>query len=127
LIDGTASLQYTIELAIAGKNDGPPSAAGAVVRLDKLRKHREAWDTLTWSQDDVITMARGHVWELFGGVLSQYGRENTFMFWQLPSTHRGIEAKHWSVHLGKYHIKVRDFTIDPTQDLLVIVESPNHM
>jgi len=107
--------------------DGPPSAVSLVDRLDKLRKHREAWDTLTWTQDDSIKIPRGNVWELYGGVLAQCRRENTIMFWQLPSTYRGIGARHWSVHLDENEIKVRDFSMDPSQDLLVVVESPSQM
>jgi hypothetical protein len=125
LIDETTQVQYTIELAIAGAVNGPASGLSIVDRLKRLRKHQEAWDTMTWTQDSFIKMTRGQVWELYGGVLAQGRPKSSFMFWQLPSTSRGTETKHWSVHLDDSEIKVRDFTIDPSQDLLVIVDCPS--
>ena len=122
LIDDTAQIQYAIELAVAGAVDGPPGGLTVIDRLNRLRTHQSAWDTMTWSQDSFIKRIRGHVWELYGGVLAQCNSANAFLFWQLPSASRGIEAKQWTICPDEREVKIRDFTIDPSQDLLVIID-----
>jgi len=121
LIEETAALQYKIELAASGMQDGPPSHVGSVARLANLTRYEESWNTLTWTQDQSISMTKGRCWELCGGVFAQHIPDtNTLKFWQLPSTHRGIETRHWSVPV--LDLTVRDFGMDAAQDLLVLIE-----
>lgn len=115
------SLQYKIELAIAGQEDGVYHSLFTRRRL--LRSHQHNWDTLHWTQDQRISMFRGGLWELYGNVLAQITRNGrTLHFKQLPSQSRSIEEKSWTVDISQF--RVRDFGIDPAQDLLIIIERP---
>jgi len=67
-------------------------------------------------------MRDGGLWELYGGVLAQQESDGAFHFLRLPSDLRSIEELRWSV-APNGHIAVRDFGIEPSQDLLALVES----
>ena len=67
-------------------------------------------------------MHAGGVWELYGGVLAQGTSPRGLTFTQLPSKLRGIEQKTWA--LDDVGVKIRDFGMDPAQDLLAIVVKP---
>ncbi|PBK77398.1 hypothetical protein ARMSODRAFT_949316 [Armillaria solidipes] len=121
LIDETVALVYTIELARHGHVDhaaAPPSTD----RLSQLREHNDAWNKLDGAWSDTIPMHPGRLWELFGNVLAQHSGSGSLIFTQLPSSTRFIERKEWSVPLSGLHI--RDFGMDPSQNLLVLIESP---
>ena len=121
LVDSMPSLQYKIELAIAGQEDGVHHSLFARRRL--LRRHQHNWDTLHWTHDQHITMFHGGLWELYGNVLAQITQDRcTLHFKQLASQSRGIEEKGWTVDVSQF--RVRDFGIDPAQDLLIILERP---
>ncbi|KAF8807737.1 hypothetical protein BYT27DRAFT_7189834 [Phlegmacium glaucopus] len=127
LIKDTASLQYIIELAAAGQTNGPEaSGTSSADRLEALKKHQSSWGSLNWSRELRIPMESGGLWELYGGVLAQSTAEGTLTFTQLPSDLRSIEEKVWTLgpNLG---LVLRDFGMDPSQDLLVLIEieSPN--
>ncbi|KAH8099418.1 hypothetical protein BXZ70DRAFT_943596 [Cristinia sonorae] len=122
IVDTDAYLQYKIELAVAGMEDGPPSSATPSERLQLLREHRKAWNEMRFNSSEDIPMSAGGVWELFGGVLAQGIPPKGMSFNQLPSKLRGIESKAWALHdLG---VKIRDFGMDPASDLLVLVVKP---
>jgi hypothetical protein len=125
LINDSAALQYIIELAAAGQVNGPEApGTSSASRLEALQKHQSSWDNLKWSRELRIPMERGGLWELYGGVLAQSTAEGTLTFTQLPSDLRSIEEKVWT--LGpNFGVAIRDFGMDPSQDLLVLVESPN--
>ena len=68
-------------------------------------------------------MFHGGLWELYGNVLAQITQDGrTLHFKQLPSQSRAIEEKGWTVDISQF--RMRDFGIDPAQDLLIIVERP---
>ncbi|KAG7450677.1 uncharacterized protein BT62DRAFT_529398 [Guyanagaster necrorhizus] len=120
LIDETVALVYTIELDRHGHVDNS-SVLPSTDRLDRLREHNAAWNKLdgAWSGD--IPKFQGHVWELFGNVLAQHSGSGSLVFTQLPSSTRFIEQKEWSVSLSG--LPIRDFGMDPSQDLLVLIET----
>lgn len=112
-----------MELELSGMEDGPPSGMVAAERLQCLREHQSAWAKLRYSQSHVIQMERGNVWELYGNVLAQGRGPRSLAFYQIPSAIRGIEAKSWVVeNLG---VDVRDFGMDPAEDLLVFIARLN--
>ncbi|KZT05998.1 uncharacterized protein LAESUDRAFT_680684 [Laetiporus sulphureus 93-53] len=123
LVKTAALLQYKVDLAVAGMEDGPPSIESPAERLQLLKKHQEAWRSLNFKDDKIIPMLKGEVWELYGGVLAQARSSNTLSFRQLPSIMRGIEEKEWVVEAMGFEI--RDFTMDPSQDLLVVIQKPS--
>lgn len=106
--------------------DGLSSSLCAADRLERLNQRQAAWDELTWAEDKCIETLTGQVWELYGGVLAlSTADRRTLSFRQLPSHHRGIEEKTWTVDVS--NLNLRDFTIDPSQDLLVIVGRPRRV
>ncbi|KAF4623257.1 hypothetical protein D9613_002126 [Agrocybe pediades] len=121
----TAQLQLIIELAVAGKINGNYDAASSSARLQLLKAHQSAWRSLRWKKELKIPMKSGGLWELFGGVLGQSDEDNSLYFYRLPSELRNIEAKEWSLSAGDIDVHVRDFAMDPSLDLLVLVEAPD--
>ncbi|KAL0578615.1 Amino-acid acetyltransferase, mitochondrial [Marasmius crinis-equi] len=121
LVDESSLLQYILELAIAGNEDGEHCPWPAAEKLSALRSHQRGWDKLKWNRELQYPMEDGNIWELFGNVLAQRNRAGWLMFRQLPSRSRGIEEREWKV---KPQIRVRDMGMDPSQDLLVLVEAP---
>jgi hypothetical protein len=99
--------------------DGPQSTLTWADRRDRLRAHQAAWRDLNWTAEKEIPMMQGGVWELYGGVLAQARSRETLCFTQLPSRIRGIEEKEWELKLP---ITVRDFAMEPSLDLLVVIE-----
>uniref|UniRef100_A0A0W0FGW4 F-box domain-containing protein n=1 Tax=Moniliophthora roreri TaxID=221103 RepID=A0A0W0FGW4_MONRR len=122
LVDDSSNLQHKIELSITQKEDGIYSPLTVAEKLRALRNHQRAWDRLEWKQDKCVPMAGGSLWELFGNVLAQQDDSGSILFRQLPSRYRGIEEKEWRIQPDIP--RVRDFGMDPSQDLLVLIEAP---
>ncbi|KAF5384977.1 hypothetical protein D9615_001390 [Tricholomella constricta] len=122
LIGSTSSLQLIVELHAAGQDMEPNGTASSVIRLELLKQRTAAWDELKYTKDHRIPMSSGNLWELYGGVLAQSTAEKTIIFRRLPSLCRSIEEVEWT--LDAFGFPVRDFGMDPSQDLLVIVEAP---
>ncbi|RPD76028.1 hypothetical protein L226DRAFT_461728 [Lentinus tigrinus ALCF2SS1-7] len=120
LVDDDTSLQYIIELGAAGMEDGPSSTLTPSARLALLRERQSAWKSLTWRSEATYPMTIGEYWELYGGVLAQEEGGKKLVFRQLPSAIRGIEAREWEIRDAGTDIQ--DFSMDPAQDLLVVVE-----
>jgi hypothetical protein len=107
---------------MANMDDGPPSSISKADRLKLLRAHQMAWKNLTWTKKSVVSynpIADDILWKCLGGVLgSAYNRSLRFI--QVPSVFRGIKEKEWTIEdIG---FRVEDFTMDPSQDLLVALE-----
>jgi len=121
---GTASLQYIIELALGCQRDVPQCPMSSASKLERLKQHRMAWKNLKYSREYQIPMGDGNLWELSGGVLAQNTSDGTIQFYQLASDLRFIEEKIWTIgpNLG---VAIRDFGMDPSQDLLVLVQDPD--
>ncbi|KAK7694783.1 hypothetical protein QCA50_001971 [Cerrena zonata] len=120
IITEAATLQYKVELVLSGMEDGPRGGMVAAERLQCLREHQSAWGELRFSQSHMIEKENGSTWELYGNVLAQGKNHRSIAFYQLPSAIRGIEAKSWEVQ--NLDTDVRDFGMDPAEDLLVFVE-----
>lgn len=120
LIKDSAALQYKIDLAAHAMDDIPSSTLSTAAKRDMLVKHTHAMQE--WSDEYVIQktipLLEGPLWELCGGVLAQSDGRRDLDFWQLPSKIRGVSAKEWSVTVD---FDTADFTLDPSQDLLVAV------
>lgn len=119
-------MQYIIELAAAGQTNGPEVISGTTSssRLEALKNHQSSWGSLKWSRELRIPMEDGGLWELYGGILAQSTEEGASLtFIQLPSDLRSIEEKAWT--LADLGLVVRDFGMDPSQDLLVLIERPD--
>ena len=100
--------------------DGRPSTLTPAERLSILRVRQDAWDGLVWTAEEDVTMHQGGVWELYGNVLAQAQGERTLHFKQIPSAIRGIQGIEWTI--PDVGCKMRDFGMDPAQDLLVVIQ-----
>ena len=121
LVDSTPTLQYTIELALAGQEDGGRCQLSA--RREMLKLHQKGWTELAWTAELSVPMLDGDIWELCGSVLAESNDDPLIIrFYQLPSKSRGIEQKEWSIPATEF--QPDDIGMDPDQDLLVIIEKP---
>ncbi|KAG2369407.1 hypothetical protein BDR07DRAFT_1323501 [Suillus spraguei] len=104
--------------------DGIRSQLTATSRLTLLKERDASWNALKWRETRDIPVLQGDIiWELCGGIFAQSSLppEGTLRLFRLPSQYRNIQASSWRVPLLK---NSREFTIDPAQDLLVLVENP---
>ncbi|KIJ08313.1 hypothetical protein PAXINDRAFT_139363 [Paxillus involutus ATCC 200175] len=122
VVEQNALLQYTIELAISGMQNGPPSAMGHANRLTALRNSQTAWNKLQWTGTKDIPLLQGNLYELSGGIFVQSNHLGGLEFRRLPSHYRGIDEHVWSLDLPD--VDLRDFALDPAQDLLVLIARP---
>jgi hypothetical protein len=103
-------------------DDGPPSSVTTADRLKLLRDHQVAWKNLAWTK---ISIFPSHGLKLFtrmlvGGVLGLTSQSGfSIHFTQVPSSFRGIEERSWTIEIS---FQVGYFTMDPSQDLLVVFE-----
>lgn len=100
--------------------DGSNYTMSSTDRLACLKKHQHAWDNLQYSSKFIVPLQQGNVWELYGGVLAQGLGSHSLVFTQLPSEIRGIALNSWKIEALPF--EMRDFAIDPTQNLLVVIE-----
>lgn len=84
-----------------------------------MRRYERAWRNLEYSSHIKYPSAGGNLWELYNGVWGHNTVEdNVFEFIRLPSELRKIPERRWEVALD---IIPRDFTFEPSHDLLVLV------
>ncbi|KAI0271411.1 hypothetical protein BC834DRAFT_441182 [Gloeopeniophorella convolvens] len=118
-IDETAALQYKIALFASGMEDGPPGPLSAHERLELLRQYEMSWRGVQWNEHTVVPVPEGSLWELYGNVWAHSRDEDAIELVQIPSRLRGIPLRRWTLNLD---FSLRDFGMDPSQDLLVAVE-----
>ncbi|KAI0059036.1 hypothetical protein BV25DRAFT_1829344 [Artomyces pyxidatus] len=128
IVDGTASLQYIIELGGSGLREGPLSGASTKERKAMLDKYNTAWRNLEWTSHTKLTETRGNEWQLSGGIWGQLDasveHENAIYLYRLSSHLRGIEERRWVL---QFVLEVYTFSMDPSQDLLVLIHThPDH-
>lgn len=122
----TSTIQYRILLGIAGYKDGPDSHPMPVAeRLTTFRALQKAFSRLDFPTKSQVEMfGDTPTYELQGGVYLQ-GRHPPNALDQTI----GVNA--WSFHnpimphawrLPDFKGPVRDFTLDPAQDLLVVIK-----
>ncbi|KAM6504241.1 hypothetical protein JOM56_001184 [Amanita muscaria] len=122
LIDSTTSLQYKIELAVTGQQDG--SYGDMFTRREMLKMHQKRWDGLQWTE--VLRVPKvPNYWGLYGGVFAQVrSMPYTSHLKRIPSQSRGIKEKNWILDLSTVlgeGARMENFGMDPGQDLLVII------
>ena len=123
-------LQYALELAADKMIDGPrgPGTLTTSARYELLLDRRRRWRQLDWQRLDTISLpGTCQAYELVGGVFaksmggmgfdSTSGSKHLIMSW-LPT--RTNEAHH--IVREDLGIASRDFAIDPTQDLIALVD-----
>lgn len=119
IISGSTHLGYKIELFASHMEDNGHSSMDTISRLNLLREHNRVWNDMKWTSYGSIPMCDGHCWEFSGGILAQSTHEREIFFAQLPCKLKGIAERRWSV---PFDFRVRDFTLDNSQDLIVLLE-----
>ncbi|KAJ3798225.1 hypothetical protein GGU11DRAFT_820755 [Lentinula aff. detonsa] len=126
-INDSSALQFTIELSRCRMNAAPTSELSFASRLRLLRDREYAWRTLNPKSRHQLKLAHsGTIYEFAGGVYGvgkEIERRTAFItFYDLPSVASGTQR---SIKHTFSETNVVDFTMDPAQDLLVLV-SMNH-
>ncbi|KDQ64293.1 hypothetical protein JAAARDRAFT_27918 [Jaapia argillacea MUCL 33604] len=91
-------------------------------RLAMLKNYQKSWLSLAWSEEQSLTTRRSRVWEIAGGAWGSSTGDASLSFTQLPSVSRGIPFRQWSIK--DVGFSIRDFCMDPSQDLLTALELP---
>lgn len=126
LVETSASIRYQIEREVANVVHGESCLSSADC-LTLLKKTEYNWATLRFSRVEEVKSRQGNLWELFGGVLAFSLRPsdhfNTYeglSFTELPSAVRATASE--TRRLTNLGSNIRDFGMDPAQDLLIIIE-----
>jgi hypothetical protein len=118
-------LEYQLELAVAGMHDVEGQDLAVADRLAQLKTVQDGWSNLRFRQRRQIPFNPERVWEMFGGVLAQGIPGPTvcgLAFTELPSAVNRASGHTWKHRdLG---VDIRDFAMDPAQDLLVLIDPP---
>jgi len=131
VINDSSKLQYAVELAkrrmvsILQVSDKMPYAS----RLRLLRDREQAWKKLSWNGRYKLKLPpTGSVYEFVGGYYGN-GKEDdhkitaSISFLELPSSDpisaASSDLKTWTHSM--LDITIIDFTMDPSQDLLVLI------
>ncbi|KAJ3822532.1 hypothetical protein F5880DRAFT_1613722 [Lentinula raphanica] len=123
IINESSALQFTIELSRCRMVPNLTSELSFSARLRLLRDRENAWKTLNPTSRHQMKLAHsGTIYEFSGGVYG-VGKESNhrtayITFYDLPSSASG-EQLSTTHHFPD--VNVVDFTMDPTQDLLVLV------
>ncbi|CAA7268241.1 unnamed protein product [Cyclocybe aegerita] len=129
----SSRIQYTIELARHRMVSllSPSASPAFATRLKLLRDRERAWKYMDWKKRHTLKLPpTGSVYEFVGGLYGN-GREDdsrataSISFLELPSTDGMFfgepprELQMWTHAMGD--VTIIDFTMDPSQDLLVLV------
>jgi hypothetical protein len=131
MIQKSSPLQFTIALEkwrMVSVSDARDLACS--VRLHSLREREHAWQSLGWRSKYTVKLPNtGSIYEFIGGVYGNGGetetkRTTSLAFYQLPSSRlmepcQPVVPRSWVHYLAD--LTIADFTMDPLQDLLVLV------
>ncbi|KIL61348.1 hypothetical protein M378DRAFT_166998 [Amanita muscaria Koide BX008] len=121
VIDSSPHYHWKSELALAGMEDGYNYSLAS--SREMLAEHQAGWNNLRWTNEEWVQIHEHGYWELCGNVLAQQSEDGSALqFMRLPSKSREVTVAKWTVH-GKI-FQMHDFCIDPSQDLLIVIEQP---
>ena len=112
-------MQYIIELGANGM-EATSYTLPHVDLLQKLRDRLKAWEQLDRKKFRVIPsgdFGECRAYELVAGTFSTSNGSNLFVIWLPSATHDGRVLRRETIGLS-----VRDFAIDPTEDIIVFLE-----
>ncbi|THH03402.1 hypothetical protein EW145_g6285 [Phellinidium pouzarii] len=130
------SLQYKIELGADGLVNGPSGGLPVPERIRALHARRAAWRSLAFRRKVTIPVpGECHAYELVGGVFAKaMHRDGSLGMGLTPNPgSRHFNMIKLPTPTGESETVVRedigmlcrDFAIDPTQDLIALVEQPD--
>jgi hypothetical protein len=129
LVQGSVELQYIVELGLNHMIDGPriPGSKPIAERLELLRYQRRRWQKLDWSKQNIKAMeGRFSAYEFVDGAFATLmwtsPDANRLNLTFLPSRDKEVASIEWD-GLG---FPVKDFAIDPSQDLMMLMRVFDH-
>ncbi|KAF9505942.1 hypothetical protein BS47DRAFT_1489590 [Hydnum rufescens UP504] len=122
-IDESSATQYAIRLTKHGYKDSPRAQDGpyssTASRLKAFEDHIKRWGSLDWIEERIRLPEKSLPWkELAGGILA-FSHCKSITCIKLPSRICQSPLRTWT---HKSDFEILSFTIDPSQDLLVLVE-----
>ena len=122
IVDQSSASQYIIRLAMFGYTDGhgiqDERFSTSASRLREVYDHINRWKHLDYLEDRIkIPGASRH--EILAGGVFAYETQSTLNFLGFPSRIRQSPLRSWSFNND---LNARDFTIVPSEDLLILAE-----
>ena len=121
LLRDSLSLQYKIELALDGLEDGEPGGLPIIKRIQALRHRRQCWRTFDFSFQRVITVPERRQYTYAGTHFAWFNAEGVLQVLQIPSQVKGVPEKLFTVPVDVDATRVVDMLADPGSDLLVLI------
>ena len=112
-------MQYIIELGANGM-EATSYTLPHIDLLQKLRDRLKAWERLDCKRFRIIPsgdFGECRAYELVAGTFSTSNGSNLYVIWLPSATHDGRILRRETIGLS-----VRDFAIDPTEDIIVFLE-----
>ncbi|KAF8333538.1 uncharacterized protein EI90DRAFT_3052317 [Cantharellus anzutake] len=121
VIDSSLLLQYLTELGCHGKVEGCSANLTTAEKLQELLLHEHRWGNLEPHSVCEIEPPTNHIYEFACSVIGTGPRRSpmSLFFAELPSAVHGTPVRTWT-HQDP-SLLLRDFTMDPSQDLLVLL------
>nr|GAT54093.1 predicted protein [Mycena chlorophos] len=124
LIKHSSAVQYAVALELAGLSDISNSsfATSSSARLGALLAYNDAWKNIDPESRAFQTHCKltGKYWELVGNVFATYSADDGFAFTRIPCAIKSLQPNYWK--LPVFAGSIVDFSMDLSQDLLVVVE-----
>ncbi|KAJ7607790.1 hypothetical protein DFH06DRAFT_1249610 [Mycena polygramma] len=123
-VKSTPELQCTLELWADGMVRGHSGALTCTETLEALRERRRAWKDLEWTSKTVVeiqSLLSCRAYELVGGVFAQQHEGPEFHVISLSDIMDDPRSVKVTRTMGPDLHDFQDFTIDPTQDLVVFL------
>ncbi|TCD64829.1 hypothetical protein EIP91_003577 [Steccherinum ochraceum] len=130
IVDSSIALHYKTELEADGLEDGADTSKSVTEKLRILESQREAFDASQFTSCQIFSLPRDtnrleSEWHLSGNLIAWKQLPSQLMVTQIPSALKGIPAKQWLLDGVDWRTVVY-FAIDPSQDLLVLLETRGH-
>jgi hypothetical protein len=121
ILKSSSLLAYTLQLHYDGlKEVGTPPSSHFELAESLLRR-RQAWFSVKWPGLTTYRMQRTvQAYEFVGGAFAVTDGHNLEVVW-LP-TSNNINVKHLKFQ-NLTGLEIRDITMDPTQDMIVLLEA----
>ncbi|KAH8092497.1 hypothetical protein BXZ70DRAFT_1010814 [Cristinia sonorae] len=121
VIRDSTAIQYKLELAINGYEDGTLNGWSTAEKLEALRSRRSA--CVAVQPTTIRTINITHEILFTRGHFAWISKEDEFHVLQLPSAFRGIPAKEWAVKGPIVDVITQNRTaMDPDEDILAVAE-----
>ncbi|PFH47233.1 hypothetical protein AMATHDRAFT_68200 [Amanita thiersii Skay4041] len=119
LMINNSEFLYNIELGKHGMVDAGRISVPYVERLQAIKDRHQAWRSLEWKNVAKVDVAGPcTAYELVAGVFAKTSGRDLFLSWLPSSTSPGRV-----VHYQDIGMQLRDFVIDPTQNLIVMLDA----